>query len=153
MCSLPERTAWKREYFSPYAFKSSFLHRETEPSSLLLNPEHPKPIGRYTVTSHCLGSGTFATVHLALDTEEHRQVACKMIRTRKEDDMSKVSKESRILMALNHARRHLSTEFRVAHNIYLFQPNINAVYDVEQDGRNASVALSSTISVADSALS
>ena len=107
MRSYLERTAWKREHIWPYAVKSSFLQSQTDSfyrRRYILTS--PKQIGRYTVTSHCLGSGSFATVHLALDTVEHRQVACKMIRTRKEESMSKVWKEVRILMALNHVSRH-----------------------------------------------
>lgn len=54
------------------------------------------------MTSHCLGSGSFATVHLALDTLQHRQVACKIIKTRREENTLKVWREVRILMALDH---------------------------------------------------
>lgn len=102
----------------------------------------PKRIGRYTVTSHCLGSGSFATVHLALDIAEHRQVACKMIRTRKEGEMSKVWKEVRILMALDHVSAVL-VAFDVTHRMDPFKPNINKVYDVEENGRNMLVSKSS----------
>ncbi|KAK0208191.1 kinase-like domain-containing protein [Desarmillaria ectypa] len=53
-------------------------------------PQQPthKQIGAYVVTSQCLGSGSFATVHLALDTAHQRQIACKSIRTKKEHEMS-----------------------------------------------------------------
>ncbi|KAK0245677.1 kinase-like protein [Armillaria nabsnona] len=80
-------------------------------------PQQPthKQIGAYIVTSQCLGSGSFATVHLALDTAHQRQIACKSIRTKKEHEMSQVMKEIRILMALNH-------------------PNINRIYDSEVNG-------------------
>lgn len=54
------------------------------------------------VTSHCLGSGSYATVNLAIDTNKYRQVACKTIRTKTEDDMKKVQKEVQILMKLHH---------------------------------------------------
>ncbi|KAJ3895492.1 kinase-like protein [Lentinula edodes] len=42
-----------------------------------------KHIGHYVVTSQCLGSGSFATVHLALSMDRRCQVACKSIRTKK----------------------------------------------------------------------
>ena len=54
------------------------------------------------VTSHCLGSGSFAAVHLAFDRENHRQVACKAIKTKKEHEVNKVFKEVGILMGLDH---------------------------------------------------
>ncbi|KDR85377.1 hypothetical protein GALMADRAFT_53578 [Galerina marginata CBS 339.88] len=77
-------------------------------------PSHPvqKRIGKYIVTSQCLGTGSFATVHLALDPEKHRQVACKSIRTKRDHEVGQVMKEVRILMTLKH-------------------PNINEIYDTE----------------------
>ncbi|KII94186.1 hypothetical protein PLICRDRAFT_153616 [Plicaturopsis crispa FD-325 SS-3] len=80
-----------------------------------LKPSH-KQIGMYTVTSHCLGSGSFATVHLAIDTTAQRQVACKTIKSKKESDTGKVMKEAKILMMLDH-------------------PNINRVYHAETNGK------------------
>ncbi|KAG7099011.1 hypothetical protein E1B28_000895 [Marasmius oreades] len=74
-----------------------------------------KRIGNYTLTSQCLGTGSFATVHLAIDTVHHCQVACKSIRTRKEHELDQVSKEVAILLDLNH-------------------PNINRIYDTRRDG-------------------
>ncbi|KAJ7225701.1 kinase-like protein [Mycena pura] len=73
-------------------------------------------IGKYLVTSQKLGSGSFATVHLALDTSHttRHQVACKTIRKKKGSDMSQVFKEITILNGLKH-------------------PNINRIYDTEQD--------------------
>ncbi|THV06026.1 kinase-like protein [Dendrothele bispora CBS 962.96] len=67
-------------------------------------PQQPaqKRIGKYTVTSQCLGSGSFATVHLAMDLARHCQVACKSIRTKKEYELDQVMKEIKILMSLNH---------------------------------------------------
>ncbi|TFK56602.1 kinase-like protein [Heliocybe sulcata] len=81
-------------------------------------PQQPsfKQIGAYTVTSHCLGQGSFASVHLALDPANHRQVACKIIKTKKEHELRSVMKEVRILLALNH-------------------PNINRAYNVEVNGK------------------
>lgn len=59
-------------------------------------------IGRYIITSQCLGSGSFATVHLAISTARQCQVACKSIRTKKEHELGQVAKEIQILMSLNH---------------------------------------------------
>ncbi|KAG2023041.1 STE/STE11 protein kinase [Coprinopsis cinerea AmutBmut pab1-1] len=64
--------------------------------------------------SQCLGTGSFATVHLAFDPTHHKQVACKSIRTRRENEVRQVLKEVRILMTLKH-------------------PNINEIYDTEED--------------------
>ncbi|KIM47834.1 hypothetical protein M413DRAFT_15933 [Hebeloma cylindrosporum] len=79
-------------------------------------PTHPvqKNIGGYIVTSQCLGTGSFATVHLALDPTKHRQVACKSIRTKRDHEVGQVMKEVRILMTLKH-------------------PNINEIYDTEEN--------------------
>ena len=52
--------------------------------------------------SHCLGTGSYATVHLALDTSAHRQVACKIIRRKEGTDLKKEMKEATLLMALHH---------------------------------------------------
>lgn len=67
-----------------------------------------KRIGDYVVTSNCLGSGSFATVHLAVDTSAHRQVACKSIKMKKESDIDKVMKEVRVLLVLNHVSLFLA---------------------------------------------
>ena len=64
-------------------------------------------IGKYTVLSHCLGSGTFATVHLAIDTVEHRQVACKVLKPRNKDELVSVRKEAKLLKTLSHVTAHL----------------------------------------------
>jgi serine/threonine protein kinase len=61
-------------------------------------------IGSYIVTSHCLGSGAFATVHLAIDKARYRQVACKTIKMKKESDVLQVEKELNILAGLDHVR-------------------------------------------------
>ncbi|ESK98011.1 camk rad53 protein kinase [Moniliophthora roreri MCA 2997] len=74
-----------------------------------------KRIGNYTLTSKCLGTGSFATVHLAMDTAHHCQVACKSIRTKREHELEQVMKEISILCDLRH-------------------PNINRIYDTERDG-------------------
>ncbi|EIN14068.1 kinase-like protein [Punctularia strigosozonata HHB-11173 SS5] len=75
-----------------------------------------REIGDYAVTSHCLGSGSYATVNLAIDTNKYRQVACKTIRTKTEDDLKKVQKEVQILMKLHH-------------------PNVTKIRDVSINGR------------------
>lgn len=54
--------------------------------------------------SHCLGTGSFATVHLAFDPINHKQVACKSIKTKRECEIKLVMKEVRILMTLKHVR-------------------------------------------------
>ncbi|KAF9785698.1 kinase-like protein [Thelephora terrestris] len=86
-----------------------------EPTPPIETAHKGETIGKYTVTSHCLGSGSFATVHLAFDRVNHRQVACKTIKTKKGHEVDKVYKEVGILTGLNH-------------------PNINRVFDLEQDG-------------------
>ncbi|KAF6766575.1 kinase-like domain-containing protein, partial [Ephemerocybe angulata] len=75
-----------------------------------------KRLGRYVVMSHCLGTGSFATVHLAFDPVNHKQIACKSIRTRREFEVSQVMKEVKILMTLKH-------------------PNINEIYGTEEEDR------------------
>ncbi|EIM92547.1 kinase-like protein [Stereum hirsutum FP-91666 SS1] len=75
-------------------------------------------IGRFQVTSHTLGCGSFATVHLAIDTRAHRQVACKVLtlrNIRNKHDMEQIKKEIDILAALDH-------------------PNINHVFEVKKRG-------------------
>ncbi|KAJ8594811.1 kinase-like protein [Rhizopogon salebrosus TDB-379] len=73
-----------------------------------------KDLGRFLITSHCLGSGSYATVQLALDTTGHQQAACKIIRRKEGNDLRKEMKEATLLMNLNH-------------------PNINRVYAVDSD--------------------
>ncbi|THH28296.1 hypothetical protein EUX98_g5893 [Antrodiella citrinella] len=81
-------------------------------------------LGRWIVTSHSLGSGSFATVRLAMDTSQsvHRQVACKTIKRKQGDRRNTVVKEAQILGALNH-------------------PNINRVYDVVSDSKHIHIFL------------
>ncbi|OJA16249.1 hypothetical protein AZE42_00042 [Rhizopogon vesiculosus] len=71
-------------------------------------------LGRFLITSHCLGSGSYATVQLALDITGHQQAACKIIRRKEGSDLRKEMKEATLLMNLNH-------------------PNINRVYAVDSD--------------------
>jgi serine/threonine protein kinase len=57
------------------------------------------------ITSHTLGSGHFATVHLGFDAVKQRQVACKTIKTSK---VAQIMKEVKILGTLNHVGLILS---------------------------------------------
>lgn len=82
------------------------------------------------MTSQCLGTGSFATVHLALDPTRHRQVACKSIRTRKDNEVEQVMKEVKILMKLKHVSRWALSSLHLTRAL---QPNINEIYDTEQD--------------------
>ncbi|KAJ1307507.1 hypothetical protein OPQ81_001606 [Rhizoctonia solani] len=68
-------------------------------------PQRPKErtAGNYVITSHTLGSGHFATVHLGFDSARQRQVACKTIKACKGAEvMKEVMKEIKILSSLNH---------------------------------------------------
>ncbi|KAK2461619.1 hypothetical protein APHAL10511_006082 [Amanita phalloides] len=100
------------------SFTCTQVKREQREKLTIFDPTPPpqpaqKRIGRYTVTSHCLGTGSFATVNLAFDPSKHRQVACKSIRTKRDHEIAQVMREVRILMTLKH-------------------PNINQVYDTEE---------------------
>ncbi|KAL4241822.1 protein kinase superfamily protein [Abortiporus biennis] len=88
------------------------------------SPITNQSIGRWVVTSQALGSGTFATVRLAMDTSQsaHKQVACKTIKRKKTSKQSTIMKEVQILGALNH-------------------PNINRVYDVVLDDSHLHIFL------------
>ncbi|KAJ8509426.1 hypothetical protein ONZ45_g8397 [Pleurotus djamor] len=103
------------------AFKCIHVSDEPKEKVHIFDPTPPfrpmqKCVGEYVITSHCLGSGSFATVHLAVDKQKHRQVACKTIKAKKGHELSQVWKEVRILLALDHA-------------------NINRAYDVEHNGK------------------
>ncbi|KAF7799302.1 hypothetical protein EIP86_010534 [Pleurotus ostreatoroseus] len=75
-----------------------------------------KHIDNYVLTTHCLGTGSFATVHLGMDVSQstYKQVACKIMKRKKDQRLEKMMKEVRILTGLNH-------------------PSINRVYDVLHD--------------------
>ncbi|KAH9176843.1 kinase-like protein [Lactarius sanguifluus] len=73
-------------------------------------------IGNFIVTSHSLGSGSFATVHLAMDCHKRRQVACKIIKVKSGKEVSSLMKEVDILTAVQH-------------------PNINRILAVEEHHR------------------
>lgn len=107
----------------PHSQKFECLHVQKQPErkANIFDPTPPripslktKRIGRYLVTSHCLGTGSFATVHLAIDTIAYRQVACKTIKRKSHDKIEKVMKEVDILIALDH-------------------PNINRVWAARHD--------------------
>ncbi|KZS95789.1 kinase-like protein [Sistotremastrum niveocremeum HHB9708] len=75
-------------------------------------------VGKYKIQSHCLGTGSFASVFLAIDSENYRQVACKTLNIRPhpkqsapEAEKKKVLKEANLLKSLCH-------------------PNINKVLEV-----------------------
>ncbi|KAF9447792.1 kinase-like protein [Macrolepiota fuliginosa MF-IS2] len=108
-------------------FTCHHITREPQEKLTIFDPTPPpqaaqKRLGKYIVTSQCLGTGSFATVHLALDPTRHRQVACKSIRTRKDNEVEQVMKEVKILMKLKH-------------------PNINEIYDTEQDKKFINIFL------------
>ncbi|KAI8990495.1 kinase-like protein [Trametes punicea] len=94
---------------SSQKFECIVLHKDPEQKVNIFDPTPPpqptlktKRIDRYVVTSHCLGSGSFATVHLAMDTTAFKQVACKCIKRRSSDKMDKMKKEVDILLNLSH---------------------------------------------------
>ncbi|KAF9527775.1 kinase-like domain-containing protein [Crepidotus variabilis] len=100
------------------SFTCVHLWKKSNEKLGLFDPTPPpqpiqKEIGNYIVTSQCLGTGSFATVHLALDPANYRQVACKSIKTKRESEVNQVMKEVKILMTLKH-------------------PNINEIYDTEE---------------------
>lgn len=65
-------------------------------------PRKYQKIGDFIVTSHSLGSGSFATVHLAMDRKKCRQVACKIIKAKSGKEISVLMKEVDILTAVQH---------------------------------------------------
>ncbi|KAI0639637.1 kinase-like protein [Trametes polyzona] len=94
---------------SSQKFECEVLHKEPEQKVNIFDPTPPaqpavktKRIDRYVVTSHCLGSGSFATVHLAMDTSAFKQVACKCIKRRGSNKLDKIQKEVDILLNLTH---------------------------------------------------
>ncbi|KAH7930543.1 kinase-like protein [Leucogyrophana mollusca] len=106
---LPDRKEPVSSQKQPYKVLFFFVPSIHPPDFLLF-----QDLGGYLITSHCLGSGSYATVQLALDTTAHRQVACKIIKRKEGSDMKKEMKEATLLMNLQH-------------------PNINRVYDVHSD--------------------
>lgn len=90
-------------------------------------------LGRYRITSHCLGTGSYASVHLALDTSAHRQVACKIIRRKGGNDLKKEMKEATLLTSLHHVR--VASFSTILHRLIQFQPNINRVYAFDYDSQ------------------
>lgn len=106
-------------------FECVLLHKEPEQKVNIFDPTPPpqrslktkvrpfcpnlpqltcfvQKIDRYLVTSHCLGSGSFATVHLAMDASAFKQVACKCIKRKSNDKVEKIRKEVDILLNISH---------------------------------------------------
>ncbi|KAF8632954.1 hypothetical protein AX15_001556 [Amanita polypyramis BW_CC] len=109
------------EFPNKLSFTCIQVKREQREKLTIFDPTPPpqlaqKRIGRYIVTSHCLGTGSFATVNLAFDPFKHRQVACKSIKTKRDHEVAQVMREVRILMTLKH-------------------PNINQVHDTEENDK------------------
>ncbi|KAH8119940.1 kinase-like protein [Phellopilus nigrolimitatus] len=106
-------------------FKCVHVKKEPRERMNIFEPTPPQGtyknlrVGAYTVMSHCLGSGSFASVHLAFDSLASRQVACKTIiaRTNEKGEIQKIMKEVNILRGLKH-------------------PNISRVLDVDMNERN-----------------
>ncbi|KAN0121657.1 meiosis-specific serine/threonine-protein kinase mek1 [Russula decolorans] len=102
-------------------FKCIHLRAQCRERTSIFEPTPPtqpaqKKIGDFVVTSHSLGSGSFATVHLAMDRGSCRQVACKIIKAKNGKEVSSLMKEVDILTAVHH-------------------PNINRILAVEEDHR------------------
>ncbi|KAI0249498.1 kinase-like domain-containing protein, partial [Lactifluus subvellereus] len=102
-------------------FKCMHLRSHFRERASIFDPTPPtqpaqKRIGDFIVTSHSLGSGSFATVHLAMDSQKHRQVACKIIKAKSGKEISSLMKEVDILTAVQH-------------------PNINRILAVEEHER------------------
>ena len=77
-------------------------------------------IDRYIVMSHSLGSGSFAMVHLAMDTSAFKQVACKCIKRKPGDKIEKIKKEVDILLNLSHVREMVSYAHASMHTTHVF---------------------------------
>ncbi|KAN0135652.1 meiosis-specific serine/threonine-protein kinase mek1 [Lactarius tabidus] len=102
-------------------FRCHHLRAQCRERSTIFDPTPPmqptqKKIGNFLVTSHSLGSGSFATVHLAMDCHKRRQVACKIIKAKSGKEVSSLMKEVDILTAVQH-------------------PNINRILAVEEHHR------------------
>ncbi|KAH9969108.1 kinase-like protein [Russula dissimulans] len=102
-------------------FKCIHLRTQCRERASIFDPTPPtqpaqKRIGDFVVTSHSLGSGSFATVHLAMDRRRRRQVACKIIKAKNGKEVSSLFKEVDILTAVQH-------------------PNINRILAVEEHNR------------------
>lgn len=102
-------------------FRCHHLRAQYRERTSIFDPTPPtqptqKKIGNFIVTSHSLGSGSFATVHLAMDCYKRRQVACKIIKAKSGKEVSSLMKEVDILTAVQH-------------------PNINRILAVEEHHR------------------
>ncbi|KAI0756779.1 kinase-like protein [Daedaleopsis nitida] len=113
---------------SSQKFECVMLHKEPEQKVNIFDPTPPrerslktKRIDQYLVTSHCLGSGSFATVHLAMDTTAFKQAACKCIKRKGSDKVDKIRKEVDILLNLSHP--NINTVLAATHDdnfLYIF---------------------------------
>ncbi|TRM65951.1 kinase-like domain-containing protein [Schizophyllum amplum] len=113
--SIPGSQTFKCLHVWKEPHEKTTLFDPTQPSQRDSNKVKLKTMNQYVVTSKSLGSGAFATVHLAIDPSNHRQVACKTICARRKKDKQQVLSEVEMLKRLRH-------------------PNINEVYDcVESD--------------------
>ncbi|KAI0068281.1 kinase-like protein [Artomyces pyxidatus] len=108
---LPSSKSFQCVHMQSHAREKTTIFDPTPPTQ----PSHKK-VGNYIVTSHSLGSGSFATVHLAMDDTQHRQVACKIIKAKNGKEVINLMKEVDILAAVHH-------------------PNISRVLDVEETDR------------------
>ncbi|KAI0361379.1 kinase-like protein [Trametes cingulata] len=123
---------------SSQKFECTVLHKDPGQKVNIFDPTPPpqptvktKKIDRYVVTSHCLGSGSFATVHLAMDTTAFKQVACKCIKRRGSDKLDKIKKEVDILLNLSHVCCSVRPFYTMLPDT--LQPNINTVRAATND--------------------
>ena len=75
-----------------------------------------RSVENYIVLPHCLGRGSFAEVHLSMDPNMSRQVACKTVRVQSKDKtaarskkkapIDEVLREVKILMKLDHVSNY-----------------------------------------------
>src|ERR1700722_3595148 len=148
MCPYVETCKRKSTYIRPYTPYGGHASSRMFTALTMFEIQfvfRPKRMGSYVILSHCLGSGSFATVHLAVDTMAHRQVACKSIKTTTQEDMARNMKEFKILLALHHVRFHAFLQCRLI--AIPPEPNINAVYEIQASGNFLSVLSSPKICV------
>ncbi|KAH8991926.1 kinase-like protein [Lactarius akahatsu] len=112
---LPASRKFRCHHLRAQCRERTSIFDPTPPTQPTQKVEFPK-IGNFIVTSHSLGSGSFATVHLAMDCHKRRQVACKIIKAKSGKEVSSLMKEVDILTAVQH-------------------PNINRILAVEEHHR------------------
>ncbi|KAI9513077.1 kinase-like protein [Russula earlei] len=113
---LPSSRKFKCIHLRAPCRERTSIFDPTPPTQPAQKVEKHQRIGDFVVTSHSLGSGSFATVHLAMDRRKRRQVACKIIKAKSGKEISNLMKEVDILTAVQH-------------------PNINRILAVEEDER------------------